>query len=483
MKLPKINVNLEDFDYLDDYGERLQALVLHTFAWFGIFAVSFVAINLIVFPFAGWLLMTILFVWVSSFTTLRLIKLKKIYVAKWFFSCAVGGLLITLSLVFPGLYSLVFIASLIISPLLFGLLISSRMSLLVMLLNFFVGFYMVWLEQQPNFTPLDYIPIGQMIGYIAIFSSLPTLVYLGRTLFLRMIETAKAEEAAYVVKEALESQNILLEAAIFERTVYLEETLEKQQQMASKLEIALLESNEMSHLQSRMISKISHEFRTPLTVINTSFDMLEKYGDRLSDEKREKHKQRVKNGVFRLAKLLENVSDANNLMRSGIIPKPTEFEAAHLFRLLEAGIKERAKENGRLSFAYNSDDTYLVWADQHLLIDLLHIFATNALKFSNEMHKVYLTFLHKDNRLIFTVKDNGIGVPIAETSEIFRLLYRAENADAYAGLGLGLHLAQRIVDALSGQIDCQSEGEGCGALFTAVVPTTLLEKPEEIIAK
>ena len=151
-------------------------------------------------------------------------------------------------------------------------------------------------------------PIYRYLALMIMASVFPLIVYLWhRNLrdalnHVRLSEQAQAETAAYRV------QNEALEAAVATRTSALEESLSREQQMAEKLALALELETELGELQSRIITVVSHEFRTPLSVINSSSELLQKFYDRLPEDRREAAHVRIKDSVFYLNDLLKDVT-------------------------------------------------------------------------------------------------------------------------------------------------------------------------------
>lgn len=461
---------LQRYSQFPDHIDKLRAFIVTTFAWTSVCIILLVSLNYFIIDFSWLFFLSQTYILIMSAAALLLVRHNRLTEASRLFTFMTWILLVVLSLMRPGLNSLVFLTCLMITPMLAGFLLNTRTSVLITLVNFLLGFYMVWVENQAGYSPLAYEPMARMISYIGIFGTLPIIVFVSRVVFRQVIAAVQAEAKARQATEQVESQNSMLEKMLYQRNRHLEEMIEKHQKMAEKLESALLEANALSHMRARIIGTISHEFRTPITVINTSLDLLEKYGSRLSVEKRAKHQRRIKSGIYELVQLLDNVAGMNSIIKQGIVPKFEMWQAKTLFRTMELELRFKVDKNAKLQFKYPIDDERVIYTDRQLLLEVLHVLVTNALKFSDEKVPVMILFSHNDSIMRLIVTNIGIGIPQNEQNNIFHLLYRASNAEPFPGLGLGLHIAQKIVDAMYGKIECVNPEGSKVTQFCVTIP-------------
>lgn len=234
---------------------------------------------------------------------------------------------------------------------------------------------------------------------------------------------------------------------------------------------ALAQQKELYVLKSNFVSMISHEFRTPLSTILSSTQLISKYGNTLTEEKKSKHLVTIEKAVHRMTSLLENVlfigrNDSNKLTFSPVVIDVVVFinELIEDFVLANSGVN-RIIPVFEIKFP-------TLFADRGLLRQIISNLLTNAYKYSSSESDVSLFVDIDDNKGVFVVKDNGIGIPIEDQYHLFDEFHRASNVGNIQGTGLGLSIVKRCVDAHSGKIDVHSE-VGKGTTFTITIPQVL----------
>lgn len=236
---------------------------------------------------------------------------------------------------------------------------------------------------------------------------------------------------------------------------------------------SLLRANErlqeLNALKSNFISMVSHEIRTPLALIQSSAEILGRYLQRLSPEKRQRHLDTIGESVGRMVMLVEDV-----LMFSRAESGPMEFKPAPLDlpKFCQQLVDEVSSATSRrcpirlcLSNGTDSagvDETLM----RHVLVNLL----TNAVKFSKPGDEVLLEARADCQEVVFQVQDRGIGIPEADQKKIFEPFFRSRNVAHIPGTGLGLVIVKRCVERHGGTLEIESR-EGHGSRFTVRVPT------------
>ncbi|HEX2914156.1 MAG TPA: CHASE3 domain-containing protein [Chloroflexia bacterium] len=233
---------------------------------------------------------------------------------------------------------------------------------------------------------------------------------------------------------------------------------------------ALQQEKELNELKSRFISTASHEFRNPLGTIQTSVELLEYYGDQFNPEKKERIYKRVYHAIEHLQDLLEDILIIGRADAGKLVFKPAPLELVSFCRdlveefILNAGKKHHIIFNSnRNQIAGNFDEKLL----RHIFSNLL----SNAIKYSPEGSTIYFTldFNPQDNRVVSTIKDQGIGIPEEDQKRLFESFFRAHNVGTIKGTGLGLTIARRNVELHGGEIEVSSHA-GEGATFTVRLP-------------
>jgi PAS domain S-box-containing protein len=242
----------------------------------------------------------------------------------------------------------------------------------------------------------------------------------------------------------------------------------QRKQAEGEIRKSLLKERELNRLKSDFISMVSHEFRTPLSSIILSAELLETYGQRCPEEKRQVYFRRIQNSTQRITQLLENVlflgqSESGRLEFN---PQP-----ANLGRFCQNLVEElQLDEGSQHSIVYMSQgNSEQVYMDEKLLQHIFSNLICNAIKYSPQGGVIQFDLLIQAEEAIFKVQDTGIGIPPAEQLKLFEPFYRATNVQKIGGTGLGLSIVKQCVDLHGGQITVQSE-IGVGTTFTVRLP-------------
>jgi len=115
------------------------------------------------------------------------------------------------------------------------------------------------------------------------------------------------------------------------------------------------------------------------------------------------------------------------------------------------------------------DGNVMVEGDRYRMIEVVNNYLSNGIKYSNGSTDVFLKIERNDNEMIFSVKDNGLGIPKAQLPHIFKRFFRAEKTKNLEGLGLGLYLCSQIISAHKGRVWAESE-DGKGSTFYFSIP-------------
>ncbi|MBD2130491.1 PAS domain S-box protein [Microcoleus sp. ZQ-A2] len=249
----------------------------------------------------------------------------------------------------------------------------------------------------------------------------------------------------------------------------------------------LQRERELSILKSSFVAMTSHEFRTPLTAISSSTDLLQRYRNRLSEEKQQAHLHRIKSAVQRMTQMLNDILLMSEAEAGKLQFNPTPLNLIQFCRHLVEDVQPTAKEQQVIHFTYRSNGTLagqdtdeieqkrfdflsgLAAWDEKLLRHILSNLLSNALKYSPEGSTVQFDLTAKDDRLIFKIQDQGIGIPPADQSRLFEAFHRAKNVGTIQGTGLGLAIVKQCVDLHRGEITFTSE-VGKGTTFIVILP-------------
>lgn len=288
------------------------------------------------------------------------------------------------------------------------------------------------------------------------------------------IERAQTLKRLRQSEEQLQRLNEELERRVEEQTEelrhknqYLQSEITERQRLEEELRHSLAKEKELSDLKSNIISVVSHEYRTPLTSILTSAELLEHYGCRWSEEKRQRHLERIQISVKHLTQLVSDVlliskAEAGKLEFN---PAPLDL-AAFCSELVEELQLPTTEHNINFNSCGLCQDASL---DEKLLRQFLSNLLSNAIKYSPEGGNIQFDLICRDDTAIFRIQDRGIGIPPEDQAQLFEPFHRSRNVGTISGTGLGLAIVKKCVEHHGGQIAVESE-VGVGTTFTIRLP-------------
>ncbi|HEY9636877.1 MAG TPA: PAS domain-containing sensor histidine kinase [Coleofasciculaceae cyanobacterium] len=238
---------------------------------------------------------------------------------------------------------------------------------------------------------------------------------------------------------------------------------------------ALEKEKELSELKSRFVSMTSHEFRTPLTTILTSSELLEHYSHKWTEEKKLSHIQRIQTAVHHMTDLLNDVlligkAEAGKLEFNPYPLDVTQF-CLSLVEELQLSAKRQhtqTKPHFTISFV-NHTQGLKACLDEKLLRHILSNLLSNAIKYSPQGSVIHFELAASEAEVIFQIQDQGIGIPLEDQQRLFESFHRASNVGEIQGTGLGLAIVKKSVDFHKGKIDLNSV-VGVGSTFTVTLP-------------
>jgi PAS domain S-box-containing protein len=231
---------------------------------------------------------------------------------------------------------------------------------------------------------------------------------------------------------------------------------------------ALEKERELSQFKSRFITTISHEYRTPLTIIQSSAELLEHYEHKWSSEKRLIHLQRILASTRHLTNLVNDVLFIGQaeMKKLEFNPAPLNLEqfCFGLVEELRSGIGNQTSITSNIRG--NCTNACL---DEKLLRQILTNLLSNAIKYSPDGGMVRFDLECREGAATLRIQDSGIGIPAEDLSQLFESFHRAKNVGTIPGTGLGLAIVKKCVDLHGGQITVESEA-GVGTTFTVTLP-------------
>ena len=243
--------------------------------------------------------------------------------------------------------------------------------------------------------------------------------------------------------------------------------LENQRIYANKLESELEKEKELIKIKDQFASLISHEFRTPIAVINTSVDLIIRYFSRLSSDRILEKLVMIQKQIQSMVNLMENTLKYS---RSEAGSTKFEPESVDVLALCQQVIETlKIIDTGNHQIILEADEGFLR-ADPNLLEHILSNLLSNALKYSSDNNTVTVRVIQQTDRWQFEVVDEGIGIPDDDVSKLFAPFHRASNASTVQGTGLGLAIVKDYVERHNGNIIVETK-LGVGTKFIFTVPT------------
>lgn len=241
----------------------------------------------------------------------------------------------------------------------------------------------------------------------------------------------------------------------------------------NELDVIMKDFNKMAEeldgntaMKSDFIADVSHEFKTPLSVIHNYATMLQEPD--LSEEKRQEYSKILCDTTKNLSDLVSNILKLNKLENQQIFPDKKTFNLSE--QLCECMLFFEAQlEEKNLSIELDLDENLKIKADYDLLTHIWNNLFSNAIKFNSEGGKILLTLKKKNQYAVVTVSDNGIGMSCDIKEHIFEKFYQGDSSRSTQGNGLGLALVKRVIDIAGGNITVESE-IGKGTTFTVTLP-------------
>lgn len=267
--------------------------------------------------------------------------------------------------------------------------------------------------------------------------------------------------------EQLRASNTDLEYQVADRTHALLVTLQQLEQRRRELAQALAAERELGELKTRFVSMASHEFRTPLTTVLTSAELIADYPAGDQQAQRLRHVAHIRAAVEQLNDLLEEFLSVGRLEEGKLVAHPATLDPAALLAETVAAVQGLCKTGQRIVQQVDCPDS--IRLDASLLRKILLNLLSNALKYSGE-HTVVTVYADcRAHQLTLRVQDQGVGIAPADQPRLFERFFRAPNASDVPGTGLGLYLIARYVELMGGHITLHS-GLDVGTTFTVTLP-------------
>ncbi len=306
--------------------------------------------------------------------------------------------------------------------------------------------------------------------------------------FLERIKQAKATGELQVMEyqwpgqESTSYWEVRLAVSEENEIVAIVRNITEQKQAENELRETLRKEKELSELKSRFISMASHEFRTPLTAILGSTELLKHYGHRWGEEKKLVHFDRIYSYVQHMTQLLDDVLLVGKAEAGKLEFKPSPMNAIQFCRSLVEELQLSAGREHTIIFTpqgltaeYENEAGSIPCTsanlDEKLLRHILSNLLSNAIKYSPVSTTIQFFLTCLNSHIEIQIQDQGIGIPDEDKPRLFEAFHRATNVGRFPGTGLGLAIVKNAVDLHGGLITVNSQVE-VGTTFTVRLPLT-----------
>lgn len=247
----------------------------------------------------------------------------------------------------------------------------------------------------------------------------------------------------------------------------VEERTAEIQRQAGKMAEALETEREMNQMQQEFVSMASHEFRTPLAIIDGAAQRIARRADRMAPEDLVERIGKIRSAVKRMTGLIERTLDASRFNAGRLELEPGDVDLKQLLIDICDRQREISTEHVIDVEVLNLPD--LIVGDAKLLNQIFTNLLSNATKYSRDDPRVYVEAGTDGDEVVVAISDHGVGIPADELPRLFERFFRARTSIGIPGTGIGLNLVKQLVELHAGSVVLESE-EGFGSIFTVRLP-------------
>jgi PAS domain S-box-containing protein len=264
----------------------------------------------------------------------------------------------------------------------------------------------------------------------------------------------------------------IMKDGALERVILVISDITERKKADDEIQKALAKEKELGELKTRFVSATSHEFRTPLTSIMTSAELLEHYSQRYSEEKKKEILQRIQTSVKYMSNLLDDILIIGRADAGKLQYNPVALDLVAESREALDEVKFELTSRHRVEFTVHGIPA-IGQVDpisfKRILVNLL----SNAIKYSPDGGLIGLDLnFQPEGQVEIRVSDQGIGILPEDREHLFEVFHRGRNVGLLAGTGLGLSIVKHNVELQKGTIKVDSI-PNYGTIFTIMLPLAL----------
>jgi two-component system, OmpR family, sensor kinase len=239
---------------------------------------------------------------------------------------------------------------------------------------------------------------------------------------------------------------------------------------AAMLEEQLAQEQRLALLQRNFVSMASHEFRTPLTIIDGHARRLSKMKDSISAGQIDERAGKIRSAVLRVTHLIDNLLNSARVIDGGpeLYFQPAEMDVAALLHEV-CQLHREMVPSAQIVERFTATVPVPITGDAKLLFQVFSNLLSNAVKYSPAGGAIEVEAGVTGDAVSVAVVDHGIGIPAADLTRLFERYHRGSNVSGIVGTGVGLYLVKIAIDLHGGRIEVQTK-EGEGSRFTVTLP-------------
>ncbi|MBN8243684.1 HAMP domain-containing histidine kinase [Nitratireductor aquimarinus] len=318
-------------------------------------------------------------------------------------------------------------------------------------------------------TELHTLSLGDATVALSIHELLETLSRdLGRAANRSMVKHWDATGARLDRQQAAIIQVIVSILGIIALGIFLSVMMLRTMAERQRIRMSLSRERESAELYRSFVGLVSHQFRTPLAVIDSSMQRILRSGDAMDQAEIQRRALQVRSEVRDLTRLIEATLEVIRLDTGQVAMKPRNCDIAALLERVKARQLTETPDRA-IDIVIGDEVPPSFVSDPFLAEQVLTNLVSNAVKYSPETETVLIGVRAENRQICFSVQDQGIGIPAEEQDKLFGHFFRASTAQEVPGTGVGLSISAQLAELLGGRLDFVSTA-GIGSTFTLRLP-------------
>ncbi|UES59616.1 hypothetical protein GFK91_28100 (plasmid) [Roseibium aggregatum] len=296
----------------------------------------------------------------------------------------------------------------------------------------------------------------------------PLIEDLGRAGNQSMVRQWEATGARLDNQRAAIVQVIISIVAIIVLGAFLSFTMLRAMAEQQRIRLSLLRERETAEIYRSFVALVSHQFRTPLAVIDSAMQRVLRSGNQMPTDEIRQRASQVRSEVRGLTSLLEATLDVVRLEERQVTARPGNCHVEDLIQRVVARQSEETPERA-FSLELGNKVPQTIETDRLLAEQILNNLLSNAVKYSPVTEPISVSVRAQNRSIFISVHDRGVGIPPEEQERVFSRFFRGQGTAGIPGTGIGLNISSQVARLLGGELSFESQA-GIGSAFTLKLP-------------